>query len=236
MEPWEDAMKRNAEPTAAWARRWNIAAGGRRDRADPTTTYTGYAGWVRAGWIPILDRLAEDLIALGWDRTLDQVNKKFGGLRFFIGTGSPPLGRDVRDRIARRTAWAEAESLRTCEECGAPGRSTQPGGEGGVVETACPRCFEVKDAEVRARRAEEEREQAERDAEMRAEEEELAKNDPEYRAYLEEYVWNRDAASLLPAARLEIIRTPEGMRVMRFFPDNPANDTPGPEDGETAPK
>jgi hypothetical protein len=138
MEPWEEAMKRNAEPTAAWARRWNIAAGGRRDRADPTTTYTGYAGWVRAGWIPILDRLAEDLIALGWDRTLDQVNKKFGGLRFFIGTGSPPLGRDVRDRIARRTAWAEAESLRTCEECGAPGRSTQPGGEGGRRRDSLP--------------------------------------------------------------------------------------------------
>jgi hypothetical protein len=89
---------------------------------------------------------------------------------------------------------------------------------------------------VRARRAEEEREQAERDAEMRAEEEELAKNDPEYRAYLEEYVWNRDAASLLPAARPEIILTPAGMRVMRFVPDTPANDVPGFEGDETPPK
>ena len=26
MEPWEIEFKRNAEPTAAWARRWNVVA------------------------------------------------------------------------------------------------------------------------------------------------------------------------------------------------------------------
>jgi hypothetical protein len=235
MEPWEEDMRRNAEPTAAWARRWNIAAGDKRDLADPMTTYIGHAGWVRAGWIPLLDRLAEDLIALGWDRSLDQVKEKFGGLRFYIGTASPPLSRDVRDRIHRRITWAEAESLRTCEQCGAPGRPTQPGGEGGVVETLCPQCFEPKDAEARARRAEEEREEAEWKAERRAEEEELAKNDPEYRAYLEEYVWNRDADSLVPPPpRLQIIVTPDGKRLSRFVTDTAANDAPGPEDDEPA--
>jgi hypothetical protein len=70
---------------------------------------------------------------------------------------------------------------------------------------------------------------------MRAEEEELAKNDPEYRAYLEEYVWNRDADSLVPPPpRLQIIVTPDGKRLSRFVTDTAANDAPGPEDDEPA--
>lgn len=230
MEPWEEQTKRNAEPTAAWARRWNVVPGRQGNHPD-VPTYSGYAGYVRKGWIPILDRLAEDLIALGWNRTLDQVKQKLGCLRFYIG----PVSRDVIDRVMRRIAWAEAESLRTCEECGGPGRSTQPGGEGEWVETLCSRCFEVEDTKVRARRAEEEREQAEWEAEMRAKEEELAKNDPEYRAYLEEYVWNRDADSLVPPPpRLQIIVTPDGKRLSRFVTDTAANDAPGPEDDEPA--
>jgi hypothetical protein len=190
MEPWEEEMKRNADPTAAWARRWNVS-----DKSG-ATTYTGSEGFVGPGWIPMLDRLAEDLIALGWDRTLDQVNQKLGGLRFYIGVNTPPLSRDVSAKLARRIAWAMAESLRTCEECGAPGRPVQPGGESRGVETLCPRCFEVEDAEVRARRVEEEREQVERDARLRAEDEELAKTNPGYREYLDTYVYGPDAGKI----------------------------------------
>jgi hypothetical protein len=209
-EEWEERMRRQAEPTAAWARRWNVLPG-RLGNHPGVATYSGYAGYVRNGWIPILDRLAEDLIALGWDRTLDQVKQKFGGLRFYIGSSDPvrPSARLVLDlhlagglrtvnlyrgsgavdeAIAHRIAEAEAESLKTCEECGAPGRSCNPG-ERGWIETLCPRCFAVEDAEVRALRAEEEREQAEIDDRLQAEEDELAKNDPEYRAYLEEFVY-----------------------------------------------
>lgn len=239
METWERDMKRHAEPTATWARRWSIEAGDRRDRTDSRATYTGDSGWVRAGWIPILDRLAEDLIALGWDRVLAQVKEKFGGLRFYIGTGSTPLPAAIRERIERRIAWAMAESLRTCEQCGAPGRPTQPGGEGGIVETLCSSCFDAQDAEVRERRAEEEREQAEWDAEMRAREEELAKNNPEYRAYLEENVWNRDADSLPSPARMEVVETSAG-RSTRFAPAavddalEPKNDKPSSSGGSSS--
>jgi hypothetical protein len=42
---------------------------------------------------------------------------------------------------------------------------------------------------MRARRAEEERDQAERDARLEAEEDEMAKNDPRYREYLDEFVY-----------------------------------------------
>jgi hypothetical protein len=212
-EEWEERIRRQAEPTAAWARRWNIRPGRLGNHAG-VATYSGYAGHVRKGWIPILDRLAEDLIALGWDRTLDQVKQKFGGLRFYIGSSdstrpSPRLVLDIHqggelrtinvyrgsgasdEAIAHRIAEAEAESLKTCEECGAPGQPCRPGSDDqyGWIETLCPRCFGVEDAEVRALRAEEEREQAEIDDRLQAEEVELAKDDPEYRAYLEEFVY-----------------------------------------------
>lgn len=37
-----------------------------------------------AGWIPVVERLVQRLILLGWDRRLAQVKEKFGGLRFYI--------------------------------------------------------------------------------------------------------------------------------------------------------
>jgi hypothetical protein len=180
----EEQMKQQAEPTAAWARRWNVAPGGLGNHPG-VATYSGYAGYVRKGWIPILDRLAEDLIALGWDRTLHQVKQKFGGLCFYTGRLPSATFEAVRHRIDE----AMAESRRTCEECGAPGRTAPVGGPDGWVETLCPRCFEREDAEVRTRRAEEEREAAEAEAALLADEEEAARKDPEYRKYLEEYVY-----------------------------------------------
>jgi hypothetical protein len=204
-ERWEEKLRRQAEPTAAWARRWNVLPGGLGNHPG-VATYSGYAGYVRKGWIPILDRLAEDLVALGWNpRVLDQVKQKFGGLRFYIrgrvvvdmhgGDGLQTIDLYTEkgafgEAIAHRIAEAEKESLKTCEECGASGARPAPvGGERGWIETLCPRCFEIEDTELRARRAAEEQEQAERDDEWQASEEEDARADPAYRAYLEEYVY-----------------------------------------------
>jgi len=90
--------------------------------------YSGFDGTVGEGWVPILDRLAEDLINMGWDRDLHQVKEKFGGLRFYIGNST--------EEMEKRIDEAEAECDRTCENCGAPGRSTG----GGWIKTLCAEC------------------------------------------------------------------------------------------------
>jgi len=94
--------------------------------------YSGFDGTVGPGWVPILDRLAEDLVKLGWDRQLDQVKEKFGTLRFYI-----PVETDaMSDRIQQ----AEDESAKTCEECGKPGTLQ---GKGWLV-TNCDECYKVR--------------------------------------------------------------------------------------------
>lgn len=136
MERWEEEAMKRQQFVADWARRWHIGPG--MDQPAGADWYDGYAGFVGPGWIPILDRLASDLIALGWDRHLEQVKEKFGGLRFSIGANTEAMGQ--------RISQAEAESLRTCETCGAPGlRSTNAKGH---VRTRCDLC------EARERRRE----------------------------------------------------------------------------------
>lgn len=80
------------------------------------------------GWEDILKRLYDDLVLLGWDTTLLQHKEKFGGLRFYIGYGS--------DEIFNRINEAEAESIRTCQNCGKPGHPR----EGGWILTLCDEC------------------------------------------------------------------------------------------------
>jgi hypothetical protein len=94
---------------------------------------------VGTGWGELLTKLVTDLETLGWSGTIFQVKEKFGGLRFYIGQGS--------DAIFARIAQAENESLRVCEECGAPGK---PNGRG-WVKTLCKGCDEriyLKEGEV----------------------------------------------------------------------------------------
>ena len=81
---------------------------------DPSEPYPVKWDIVGEGWLPLLEKLINELIALGWDRRLAQVKEKLGGLRFYIGGGTPPMFEAIRR--------AEARSLRTCELCGAPGR------------------------------------------------------------------------------------------------------------------
>ena len=68
---------------------------------------------VNTGWYPIIKSLIEDLILLGWDKQTCQVKEKFGGLRFYINSGSP--------EIHARILQAENESYDTCEVCGKSG-------------------------------------------------------------------------------------------------------------------
>jgi hypothetical protein len=73
---------------------------------------SGFFG-VNQGWFPIIKSLIEDLIKLGWDKQTCQVKEKFGGLRFYINSGS--------DEIHQRILQAEKESYETCEVCGKHG-------------------------------------------------------------------------------------------------------------------
>jgi hypothetical protein len=57
-----------------------------------------------------------------------QVKEKFGGLRFYIGFGSPEIYGMIR--------MAEEISLRTCEDCGRPGKKRG----GGWIRTLCDPC------------------------------------------------------------------------------------------------
>jgi hypothetical protein len=75
---------------------------------------------VSDGWLPLIQLLIEDLIKLGWDKQLCDSKEKFGGLRFYINSGS--------DEIHQRISQAERESYLTCEKCGEPGELRKDSG------------------------------------------------------------------------------------------------------------
>ena len=66
------------------------------------------------GWYPLIQELIKDIIELGWDKQICQVKEKFGGLRFYINSGST----EVFNRICE----AEKESYQICEMCGSAGK------------------------------------------------------------------------------------------------------------------
>ena len=74
---------------------------------------------VGKGWYPLIQKLIEDLIELGWNKQVYQVKEKFGGLRFYINTGT--------EEIHQRIRKAEDESYETCETCGEPGELRKGG-------------------------------------------------------------------------------------------------------------
>lgn len=86
---------------------------------------------IGAGWLQLVKELIEDLIELGWDRQVAHVKEKFGGLRFYIGTGT--------DEICKRISEAEHESFKICEETGEPGELRT---KGGWMRTLCDECYE----------------------------------------------------------------------------------------------
>lgn len=82
---------------------------------------------VGKGWHGLVNKLIDDLFELGWDGSLHQIKEKFGGLRFYIGGAT----EEAHERIHA----AENESLRTCDECGEPGKPDNSGWIRTVCET-----------------------------------------------------------------------------------------------------
>jgi hypothetical protein len=114
---------------------------GQSERSVPENEWHElYAGL--KGWGNIIRSLIDDLFSLGWDGQIFQIKEKFGGLRFYIGSGT----KEMHDRIVQ----AEREAYRTCIECGEPGTQTNAG----WVLTLCPthmpnsrRSFELLDSD-----------------------------------------------------------------------------------------
>ena len=72
-------------------------------------------GWssIGPGWVPMVERLINDLRALGWDGELGQIKEKFGELRFI------PCVWDDAMRV--RILAARRASHTTCWRCGSEG-------------------------------------------------------------------------------------------------------------------
>jgi len=117
----------------------------RNRRGDPRQTLMCFGFEHDDGWYDIIDTLCNTIQHhLDWKRGSDrfkgmpdeewdeghqtvavQVKEKWGGLRFYVNSSD--------DYIDGAIALAESLSLRTCEQCGAPGK---PRG-GGWVRTLC---------------------------------------------------------------------------------------------------
>jgi hypothetical protein len=78
----------------------------------PPIKERGFFG-IGNGWLVIVKELIEKLIELGWDKQVCQVKEKFGGLRFYINTGS--------DEIHEEIMKADELSYKVCEVCGEAG-------------------------------------------------------------------------------------------------------------------
>jgi len=106
------------------------------DRSAPMTQTCMCWGFPGDGWEPLLRRLSEKLEPLiaalpegeyGRPRA-SQVKEKFGTLRFYMSSETAEMSAAIRE--------AEEESARTCEVCGAPGKTRG----GGWIETLCDGC------------------------------------------------------------------------------------------------
>jgi hypothetical protein len=92
---------------------------------------------VDSGWYPLIKDLIEDLIKLGWDKQICQVKEKFGGLRFYINTGS--------DEIFKRIHLAENQSYEICETCGEKGEMRT---DLGWYSTLCNKHYEERKSNI----------------------------------------------------------------------------------------
>lgn len=82
------------------------------------------------GWFDLVWRLSEKLEPLGVEAM--QVKEKYGALCFYVGS-APHEAFDLIDA-------AEAESTRTCERCGAVGKTR----DAGWIWTLCDVCWAKK--------------------------------------------------------------------------------------------
>jgi len=89
------------------------------------------------GWMGIIDRLSATLEEI--NRTLEgekieavQAKEKFGSLRLYVG----PCPEKVYEKVQAAIDAAEEESIRTCEQCGKPGKPNSKG----WITTLCDEC------------------------------------------------------------------------------------------------
>jgi len=80
---------------------------------------------IAPGWYGLVKKLIEDLIALGWNKEIFDVEEKFGGLRFSINGGT----KEMLERIEK----AENDSYTICEICGKQGKPR----DGRWIRTLC---------------------------------------------------------------------------------------------------
>ena len=72
------------------------------------------------GWLGIVQRLFETLIALGWDKSFVNVKEKFGGMSIFLD--------NLPENGFHFVVVAEKETFKTCEVCGEPGEQNRING------------------------------------------------------------------------------------------------------------
>lgn len=84
------------------------------------------------GWYDIIRDLSEKLEPFGVQAV--QVKEKFGGLRFYLA--GYPKEDDAYKVVMKAVREAEEASYKTCELCGAPGKSR----DGGWVRVLCDDC------------------------------------------------------------------------------------------------
>jgi hypothetical protein len=102
----------------------------------PPITNCGFFD-VDSGWYPLIKDLIEDLIKLGWDKQVCQVKEKFGGLRFYINSGS--------NEIFARITLAENKSHEICETCGEKGEMRT---DLGWYRTLCNKHYEERKSNI----------------------------------------------------------------------------------------
>jgi len=95
----------------------------------------GFGLEVGDGWYKILEELITKIAELDKEKRVKvvQVKEKFGGLRFYINSGT--------DEIFNVIDEAEAKSLITCEQCGKVGSIDVTHG---WMLTLCEDCKEVR--------------------------------------------------------------------------------------------
>lgn len=70
-------------------------------------------------WIPIVDKLVDNLFNAGWSGHVDQIKEKYGYLRFYIPSGN--------DEIFNLINEAEAATGSICIVCGEPATTSTMG-------------------------------------------------------------------------------------------------------------
>jgi len=94
------------------------------------------------GWFKIISELSDKITELdardGSETIAIQIKEKFGGLRYYIESGSDAIF-DLIDK-------AEDDSLKTCEMCGDPGEVRGVG----WLTTLCEACWAKKLEEEKA--------------------------------------------------------------------------------------